>query len=242
MIDQATEERTAELLERRRHGTLTASERAELDAALAADPLLRSLADELDIGDAAMQATIRAAVEHFDFEKSLHAAESQRRLARKYLRFYCAICGLGLAVAAGSAAFGTTGWGLVYFMALAWSIPLALILLAAHQRRTNAARIASGDPAAARAAFDAHLRQGRHERTIVQALGIVGGLGVVVVLIDAVLQGAHARAALFAFLLVMIVHAVWNRYGSPRARRRHERLLTGDLDDTAWLTGKDPAA
>lgn len=239
MIDPATEARTARLLEQRRLAPLTADEQHELDAVFHAHPELRSLADDLDREDAAMHATIHAAVDHFDFDRSLRAVQAQRRLARTYLRMFLLICGLALGGAAVAAALGLATWGLVVFMGIAWAIPLALILLTLHHRRAHAARLASGDPAAARAAFDAHLRAGRSERTVMQAVGIIVGLGLCVAVIDSLANAQYLRAAFLAGAFVLVYHGIWNRYASPRARRRHERLLSGDLDDTAWLTGKD---
>lgn len=239
MIDPATEARTAHLLEQRRLAPLTADEQRDLEAVFQANPELRSLADDLDREDAAMHATFHTAVDHFDFDRSLRAVEAQRRLARTYLRVFLLICGFALAGAAGAATLGLTTWGSVLFMGLAWSIPMMLILLTIHHRRVHAARIASGDPAAARAAFDAHLRAGRSERTVMQAVGIIVGLGMCVAVIDSLANAQYLRAAVLAGAFVLVYHGVWNRYASPRARRRHERLLSGDLDDTAWLTGKD---
>jgi hypothetical protein len=242
MIDPATEARTAHLLEQRRLTPLNADEQREIEALFQAHPELRSLADDLDREDAAMHATIHAAVDHFDFDRSLRAVEAQRRLARTYLRMFVLICGLALGGVAAAAAFGLASWSLVLFMAVAWSIPMMLILLTIHHRRVHAARIASGDPAAARAAFDAHLRAGRFERTVMQAVGIIVGLGLCVAVIDSLANAQYLRAAVLAGGFVLVYHGVWNRYASPRARRRHERLLAGDLDDTAWLTGEDTPA
>lgn len=242
MIDPATEARTAHLLEQRRLAPLTADEQRDLEAVFQANPELRSLADDLDREDAAMHATFHTAVDHFDFDRSLRAVEAQRRLARTYLRVFLLICGFALAGAAGAATLGLTTWGSVLFMGLAWSIPMMLILLTIHHRRAHAARIATGDPAAARAAFESHLRAGRSERTVMQGVGIVVGLGVCVAVIDSLANAQYLRAAVLAGAFVLVYHGVWNRYASPRARRRHERLLSGDLDDTAWLTGKDTPA
>lgn len=242
MIDPATEARTAQFFEQRRLAPPTADERRELEAILQAHPALRTLADELDREDAAMNATIQNAVAHFDFDKSLRAVEAQRRLARNYLRVFCLICGCALAGAAAFAALGMTSWTLVAFMAAAWSVPLALMLLTIHRRRALAARIASGDAGAARAAFESHLHDGRRERTVMQAVGVIVGLGVCVAIIDSLVNADYVRAAVFAFTFVLVYHGIWNRYASPRARGRHERLLTGDLDGTAWLTGEDTPA
>jgi hypothetical protein len=242
MIDPATEARTARLLEQRRLAPLTADEQHELDAVFQAHPELRTLADDLDREDAAMHATIHAAVEHFDFDRSLRAVEAQRRLARIYLRMFLLICGVALAGTAMAAALGLANWALLTLMATAWSIPLILMLLTIHHRRAHAARIASGDPDTARAAFDAHLKTGRYERTVLQGVGIIVALGVCVGVIESLANAQYLRAAILSFLLVLVYHGIWNRYASPRARRRHERLLSGDLTDTAWLTGKDTPA
>lgn len=242
MIDPATEARTAELLEQRRLAPLSAPEARELDAILGAHPELRALADELDRQDAAMNAAIQTAVDHFDFDKALLAAEAQRRLARVHLRFFCLIGAGALAAGAAGAALGFTGWPVVVSMGAAWLVPLLVILLAARNRAARAARIASGDPAAARAAFDEHLHAGRQERTVMQALGVVVGLALCVTIAASLADGAYWRAAAMAAALPLVFHGIWNRYGSRRARRRHERLLAGDLDATAWLSGEDRGA
>lgn len=241
-IDPATEARAAQLLEQRRLAPLDADERGELDAIFDAHPGLRAMADDLDREDVAMHATIHAAVDHFDFEKSRRAVEAQRRIARTYFRMFCLICGGALAATAAAAALGLASRSLVIMMALAWSVPLCLIGLTIHHRRTHAARIASGDPEAARAAFDAHLRAGRTERTVMQAVGVVAGLGLTVAVIDSIVNADYLRAVVLIVAFVLVYHGIWNRYASPRARRRHERLLAGDINDTAWIRGEDRPA
>lgn len=89
------------------------------------------------------------------------------------------------------------------------------------------------------AAFARHLRNGRSEFTVLRAMVILGGLGMVVLFIDGVQRGDLLRIIIPVFVLVFV--------GPPAARlmfrrsavARHERFLAGEISRSAWMSGKD---
>lgn len=238
MIDDLSNPRLCELLERHLSNSLSDAERAELGDLLDRSPGARAVVARLEQEERSMNQTIESAVAHFDFTKARHALKTKLNSDRASLRLQMVFGGLTVAISAAMAVFSGK-WGGVFFVAAAALLAvLAWALIVARQRSLAASL---DQPVALEAAFERHLRNGRSEFTVLRAMVILGGLGMVVLFIDGVQRGDPLRIIIPLCVLVFV--------GPPAARlllrrsavARHERFLAGEISRSAWMTGKDEA-
>jgi len=236
VIDDTDNPRLCELLQRHLSDGLSEAERAELGNLLDRSPDARVIVARLEDEERSMNQTIESAVKHFDFAKARHALEAKLNSDRASLRLQMVFGGLTVAIAAVLAAY-TSKWGGVFLVAAAALLAVLARALIVARRRSLVASL--DQPVWLEAAFERHLRNGRLEFTVLRAMVILGGLGMVVLFIDGVGRVDPLRIIIPLCVLVFV--------GPPTARllfrrsavARHERFLAGEISRSAWMTGKD---
>ena len=235
-------DRMGVLHEQNRLGLLDESGQRELAALLERRPDLRELIEQLEEEEQSMQSAIQGAIDHFDFGKASGAVKEKLRHDRQMLRVLGSISIFGIVFATISAWAGLLSWGSVPFMAVAWSFPILLHWWVLCRRRRLALQIAEGSTNVAQVAFEQHRAIGRNERVVMQAVGIICTIGLLLAIVDSLMDSKYWNAAIFAVAIALVVPAIWKQYGTARSVQRHERMLSGDLSTTGWLSGKDADA
>lgn len=223
------------LLERRRLGLLSGSERDELEALFDREPGTRALGVRLDEEEEAMNETITAAVEHFDFEKARRAIDAKLASDRTALRFQM-LLGAGMIGVAVALAWSTADWWGAAFTAVAVMLGVLGWLWVFVRQHTLAMAVSGDDVMTPEEAYRRHRGDGRTEFTILRALVLLGGLGFVILMVDSVLNADYLRALVALLVLVVLGPSVARRMFTRAGIDRQERFLaegTGGM----WTRG-----
>lgn len=184
-----------------------------------------------------MHQTIEAAVSHFDFSKARRAIGEHRKVDRRAAwRVALMIGGIFVMIfLLGTPALTPDLW----IVALVLAAPLLLWWLITLPRRRAQEDAGLHPDEALPEAYERFRRSARREFRITQGLLSLVFLFSLGLLIESLFNRAYDRTVLAVIFLLSIALPLWRHLFHRRTRARHERLLSGELDATAWESGKD---
>lgn len=232
------QDRFHELAERAARGDLSEPDRQELDRIVAADPIAAEQLHAIHKETAMMQSAATHVIDHFDFERARRAITQRDRLHRNALRTMLVMIGLS---AFAWAVFGRSGgWPLLLWIVGLPLLPVLLWTIASGARRLHERRLllAKGE-AVLPALFESTRKRTMNEFRLVQLGIIVVTLGLLTLMIDSLLTGAHAKAIMAGFLLVLLAVSAGRRVFGKGASTRAERFARGELTAEEFAQGKD---